>query len=341
MSYTDSGENSDNELDNTNQEGVNADQGKLVNIESLSYKYSLPIVISPIFDEVNLISWATNNWNFINNNLQRYGSLLFRDFNLNKLEEFKQLIELISQKDLLEYTYCSTPRTQVNGRIYTSTEYPPEQLIPLHNENAYSSKWPMKIGFFCVQPAVQGGETPIADSRKIFQRVAPAIREQFIQKQVMYVRNYGELDLSWQTVFQTEDKLEVENYCRNAGIEFEWKSSNNLKTRQVCPAVVKHPNTGEIVWFNQAHLFHISSLAPEIRETLLTIFAEDELPRNAYYGDGSPIETSVLDEIREIYQQEAMIFSWHKGDILILDNMLMAHGRMPFSGERKVLVGMS
>jgi hypothetical protein len=96
-----------------------------------------------------------------------------------------------------------------------------------------------------------------------------------------------------------------------------------------------------MVWFNQAHLFHISSLNPEVRQTLLSTFKKEDLPRNAYYGDGSPIENSVLDEIREIYQQEAVVFPWEEGDILMLDNMLAAHGRLPFAGSRKVLVGMA
>ena len=159
----------------------------------------------------------------------------------------------------------------------------------------------------------------------------------------MYVRNFSDnLDLSWENVFQTKDKLEIENYCSQSGIEFEWKDGGkHLKTRQVCQAVATHPKTEETVWFNQAHLFHVSSLNSEIRQTLLSTMKEDELPRNAYYGDGSPIEASVLDEIRKIYQQEAIIFPWQEGDVLMLDNMLIAHGRQPFIGSRKVVVGMA
>jgi alpha-ketoglutarate-dependent taurine dioxygenase len=207
---------------------------------------------------------------------------------------------------------------------------------------AYSRHWPTKIGFYCVQPAQQGGETPIADSRKVFQRINPTIREKFIQKQVMYVRNYGNgLDLPWQNVFQTTDKSEVEKYCHNHAIEFEWYGQDCLRTRQICQAVAKHPKTSEMVWFNQAHLFHVSNLNPSMREGLLAGFKEEELPRNAYYGDGSPIETSVLDEIREIYQQESITFTWQAGDVLLLDNMLVCHGRNPFVGSRKVLAGMA
>jgi hypothetical protein len=98
--------------------------------------------------------------------------------------------------------------------------------------------------------------------------------------------------------------------------------------------------TGEMVWFNQSHLFHVSSLKAEIRESLLAAVG-GEPPRNALYGDGSPIEDAVLDEIRAAYEQEAVVFPWGKGDILILDNMLAAHGRKPYRGARKIVVGMA
>ena len=207
---------------------------------------------------------------------------------------------------------------------------------------AYCPNYPNFIAFFCQQSASAGGETPIADSRKILQGIDPQIVAKFEEKQIMYVRNYGnELDLSWQNVFQTTDKSEVENYCRHSGIEFEWKSGDRLKTRQVCRAVAIHPQTGEKVWFNQAHLFHISNLEPKVQELLLSEYSPEELPRNAYYGDGTPIESWVLAEIRQNYQQQTVIFDWHSGDILMLDNVLTAHGRMPYLGPRKILVGMA
>jgi alpha-ketoglutarate-dependent taurine dioxygenase len=320
---------------------VSTKQESLIELKFLNSSNSLPLVISPAIDGVNLVAWSEKHQDFIETHLLKYGGILFRNFQVYGVEEFQHFLKATSKEALLDYTYRSTPRTQVAEKIYTSTEYPANQSIPLHNENSYSTIWPMKIWFFCIKSAEQGGETPIADSRKVFDRINPAIKERFVQKQVMYVRNYGELDLSWQEVFQTTNKLEVESYCRKLGIEFEWKGINNLRTRQVCQAVAQHPKTGEMVWFNQAHLFHISSLKAEVRESLLSLLKEDELPRNAYYGDGSPLETSVLDEIREIYREEAINFPWQERDILMLDNMLTAHGRLPFVGKRKVVVGMA
>jgi alpha-ketoglutarate-dependent taurine dioxygenase len=112
-----------------------------------------------------------------------------------------------------------------------------------------------------------------------------------------------------------------------------------LRTTQVCQAVASHPVTGEAVWFNQAHLFHVSSLRGEIRDSLLAASA-DEPPRNAYYGDGSVIADNDLDQIRAAYDDATVVFSWEKGDVLLVDNMLVAHGRKPFRGERRIVVGM-
>lgn len=320
---------------------ISTTQDAWIKTSHLLPEQQLPLLIQPAIEGVEVVDWAKGNRETIESSLLKDGGILFRNFPIPSVSEFERFVTAIAG-DLLEYTYRSTPRRKETGNIYTSTEYPADQSIPLHNEMAYSSNWPLKIGFFCAIPAEQGGETPIADSRHIFQRIDPAIKERFRQKRVMYVRNYVEgMDLPWQTVFQTTSKLEVERYCRKAGIEFEWVTSDHLRTRQVCPAVVTHPKTGEPLWFNQAHLFHISNVPTEVRESLLATCKQEDLPRNAYYGDGSPLETDALEHIREIYQQEAVLFPWQKGDILLLDNMLVAHGRSPFVGTRKVLVAMA
>jgi alpha-ketoglutarate-dependent taurine dioxygenase len=230
----------------------------------------------------------------------------------------------------------------VSGKIYTSTEYPADQSIFLHNENSYQATFPLKIFFRCVTPAPEGGETPIADCRRIFRRIEPAVRERFIEKKWMYVRNFGHgFGLPWQTVFQTEDRGEVEAYCRSKGIEVEWRDGNRLRTRAVRPAVTHHPRTGEPVWFNHATFFHITTLEASLRDALLAEFKEEDLPTNTYYGDGSPIEADVLEQLRGLYREETVCFAWRQNDILMLDNLFSAHGRKPYAGPRKVLVGMA
>jgi alpha-ketoglutarate-dependent taurine dioxygenase len=241
----------------------------------------------------------------------------------------------------MEYTEGATPRTKLGDSIYTSTEYPPDQTIALHNELNYVITWPMKILFFCVIPAERGGETPIADVRKVFQRIDPAIRQRFIDKGWMLMRNAGEgLSLPWQTTFHASTREELEEYCRRAQVEFEWKDHDRLRTRQVRPAVARHPKTREWLWFNHVAFWHVSSLTPEVREAMFKVFREEDLPYNTYYGDGSPIEDEVVAALRAAYDAETVHFPWQRGDLLLLDNMLVAHGRSTFSGARKILTAM-
>jgi len=303
---------------------------------------SLPLIVRPALAGIDLCAWAQEQKPWLEEHLARHGALLLRGFDVADAAAFEQLIDATSSGQLLEYTYRSTPRSNVSGRIYTSTEYPPGMAIPLHNENSYSRQWPMKLYFFSATAAARGGETPLADSRRVYQRIPPEIRDRFAENGVRYVRNYRPgLDLPWQKVFQTDDPAQAEAFCRRNGIEFEWRDDGTLRTSQVCQAVARHPRTGEMVWFNQAHLFHVSALPAEIRASLLSQFGEAHLPRNAYYGDGTPFEDRVLDEIRRVYQQEQVLTPWEEGDVLIIDNMLAAHGRMPYEGARRVLVGMA
>ena len=333
--------NSIGSLKSVRRKVVSAALEKLIQTDYLHPDWSLPLVLRPAVKGVNLIAWASDNRAFIETQLFKHGAILFRDFDLNSLEEFEQLIAAICG-EALEYRYRASPRSQVSGRIYTSTDYPADQSIFPHNEHAYSPVFPGKIFFYCVTPAQSGGETPIGSTRKIFERFDLKIRDRFIQKQIMYVRNFGDgFGLPWQTVFQTTERSEVEKYCRSHNIEVEWKDGDRLRTRQVSPAIIKHPQTGEIVWFNHATFFHVSTLPPNIRDSLLVEFPEEDLPTNTYYGDGSSIEASVLEELRYAYLQEMVAFPWQKGDILMLDNLLAVHARNPYTGSRKVVVGMA
>jgi alpha-ketoglutarate-dependent taurine dioxygenase len=322
------------------RKSLSVTQEGLVTVEPHRDGAGLPLVMRPSVDGLDLVSWASSNREFIQTQLLKHGGILFRNFNIFSPEVFEQFV-IASSAELLSYKERSSPRTQISNNIYTSTDYPADQSIFFHNENSYQHTWPLKIFFFCLTPAIQGGETPIADCRKVLDRIDLKIRQRFIEKGWMLVRNFRDgLSLTWQSVFQTENKDAVENYCRGAGIETEWRG-DGLQTRQVRQAVSRHPVTGEMVWFNHAAFFHISTLEPSAQEVLLAGSGEEELPNNTYYGDGSPIEFSVLEEIREAYRRETVSFSWQEGDLLMLDNMLVAHGRNPYVGRRKILVAMA
>jgi alpha-ketoglutarate-dependent taurine dioxygenase len=302
----------------------------------------LPLFAHSELPELDLSEWAASRTPWVEQNLTKHGAILFRNFCVNTLEQFERFTRTISPS-LLEYQERSTPRLHIDKNIYTSTEYPAHLDIVQHNECSYASSWPRKIFFYCHLPAATGGETPLSDSRDVYRRLSTATRDLFSRKQVMYVRNYGlDVDLSWQEAYQTSDPAAVEAYCRGASISWEWlDNGRRLRTRQLRPAVAKHPVTGEWLWFNQAHLFHTSNLPQTARDALHATYSDQDLPRQSFLGDGSPIPPEALDEIGGVYRAAERAFPWKRGDVLLADNMLISHGRRAFTGPRRVYVAMS
>jgi alpha-ketoglutarate-dependent taurine dioxygenase len=303
--------------------------------------YSIISVAQPVVPSVDLQHWVRASRDRVEALLGDRGAILFRGFQLSGPEDFQNVVRAWSPQ-LLNYTYGSTPRSRsaVAG-VYTSTEYPADQSIPQHNEMSYALIWPKHLWFYCDTAARAGGATPLADGRRVINRLDGAVRSSFADRGVRYIRNYGTgFDLRWQQAFETDSRADVEALCRAQGIEFAWRGQDQLRTSQVCQAVIRHPGTGAELWFNQAHLFHTSALAADVRAELLA-GDHSELPRQAYYGDGKPIADSVLDEIRAAYDSETVREPWQDGDILLIDNMLVSHGRDPYEGPRRVLVAMT
>jgi hypothetical protein len=296
-------------------------------------------------DVPEFISWYHDNLKQIEDDLLQTGAILFRGINIDELTVFEQVMDPISKK-FLSYIDGNSPRTKLSAKVYTSTEYDPNYFITLHNELSYSAKWPSKIFFCCLIPAPSGGETPIADCRRVLRHMEPALVQKIKTKKIKYQRNlHGGKGFgpSWQDTFETKDKNLVEQYCRQGFIQYEWKSDGGIKLIHVREGIIKHPVSGEEVWFNQIDQFHPSHFDQEIYETLMLMYGNDEtqLPTYVTFGDDTPISTEVVKEIRKTVDGETMKTPWQKGDLLLLDNVLTSHGRMPYKGNRRIVVSMS
>jgi non-ribosomal peptide synthetase component F len=326
-------------LRGTRRKGIDLTLLSKVKSGFLSPGRTLPFLLEPEREDIDLVEWAATNREFVHTNLLAHGALLFRGFDVTTVSDFERFAESLCPALFGEYG--DLPREELGGKVYGSTPYPADETILFHNESSHMHRWPMLIWFYCVKAAVRGGESPIVDCRKIYLRLEPTLRQKFQDEGLMYVRNFTPgLDVSWQEFFHTSERSAVEDYCRQASIDFEWTSNDGLRTRQVCPAIVKHPQSGETVFFNQLQLHHVSCLAAPVRESLLSMMREEDLPRNVYYGDGSKIENSVIDQLLKLYRQTAVSFIWQEQDILMLNNMLVAHSRNPFVGERKIVVAL-
>jgi alpha-ketoglutarate-dependent taurine dioxygenase len=274
--------------------------------------------------------------------LAHHGALLFRGYGVRSADGFAAFVGALCTR-AMDYVDRGVPRTRVHGRVFTATDYPGERAIFFHNEQSFGHSLPSRLFFCCARAPESGGETPLADVRRVYAGLDPALRERFARTGVLYVRNLGGglFGLRWQAAFQTESREELEAFCARAGIELEWLEEDRVRTRQVRPAVGRHPRTGEPVWLNHAAALHPSTLEPRRRATLERMFAPEDMPNDTRYGDGSAITEQELDAIRRAYAEASASFSWQESDVLVVDNLLVAHARNPYRGPREVWVSMA
>ncbi|OZI34736.1 hypothetical protein CAL29_14790 [Bordetella genomosp. 10] len=284
-------------------------------------------------------AWADANQADIDEALLRHGAILFRGFPLQTPAEFEAFASRMVSR--LYGDYGDLPKKEGGQEIYQSTPYPEREMILYHNESSHLERWPGRQLFFCELPSTHGGATPIVDCQAVYRALPADMARDFARKHLLYVRNFIRgLDVRWQDFYGTSDRAQVETRLRGAGAQWEWLDGDALRTRMVCPAVIVHPRTGLPTFFNQVQLHHISSLDAELRESLLSMVAEDRLPRNVYYGDGSPISDATMAVVGATYERLAVRFTWQRGDVLLLDNMRVAHARDPYEGPRKIAVAM-
>lgn len=307
-------------------------------------KRGLPFVMDVSENPQALDTWYPANEQQVEEALLRHGAVLLRGFDVGSTERFQQALQAVGGP-LLDYVDGNSPRTKQSKGVYTSTEYPAEHWISMHNELSYCANWPSRLFFCCITAPQSGGSTTVADCRAVLNDLDPALVERFETRGVRYIRNlhggYG-FGPSWQDTFETEDRAAVEKFCAENQMELTWNDEEGASVVQEAPGVITHGKSGEKVWFNQADQFHPSNHPEEYREAMLELVDGDvsQLPMFATYGDGQHIDEADLDQVRNAFKEHTVAFPWEEGDLLLVDNVLAAHGRSPFEGDRRILVAM-
>ena len=287
---------------------------------------------------------------------RKYGAILFRGFDLTTAEEFRSTANLAFENELKDYVGGVSPRGQVMSGVYESTRFPAHLRIPQHNEMAYLPDPPRELAFFCEIEPQHAGETPLADSRTIYELMPPEIREAFEAHGISYHRylngprmslnhrnrhRIAKLHTSWMAAFSTEDPTVVERACAENNSTVTWDKEEGAMISNILPSVRRHPDTGEMLWFNQAATFLSSPRSSGLLRWMLyqaAFPAPLYRPFHATFGDGSPISMRQLNGMHQAIDDATIRFRWQRGDLLIVDNFLVTHGRMPYRGDRRILV---
>ena len=305
-----------------------------------------PIVVEPTTGQQSsvgaLIDWVLSERHEIDEMLHRSGAILFRGFEIEGAASLAQAAVSLGGP-LQNYVGGDSPRSKAGDKVYNSTEFPPHLPIELHNELSYAGWWPTRIFFCCDIAPETGGQTPIGNSRAIYNALPADLRSRFETRGVRYIQTMHKgvgPQKSWQETFETEDPAIVEAYCKQHGMDYRW-TDYGLKTSIRRQAVITHPVTGEKAWFNQAEHWHAAVKGIRFWDADAAAVDEDRLPAHCTYGDGEPITRSDLETILATTKAAERTFDWQRNDLLMLDNLITAHGRRPFTGARRILVAMA
>ncbi len=320
----------------------------------------LPLVVEPINRNITLdeaFAIIKENHRELTGHLLKHGGILLRNFPISNEGDFANLIKQLGYGKFIDYIGGDSPRDKVKEGVYTSTEAPPSIKIPLHNELSFVKHYPKHIYFYCHIAPQEGGQTIIADARKVFQSVDNEVRDRFTNKGLKYVscyysnskimdtlNKYQRSHKPWKDVFETTDKAEVEKKCRESAFDFKWTKNDWLQISQVRPAVMKHSITQEDIWFNQAHLYDFN---PKLLGwwryigAKLFYFQKHTRLHEVFFADNTRISRSDLYHVMDALDRNTIYFPWQKGDVLVLDNVLAMHGRATFTGKRRILTAMT
>lgn len=329
-------------------------------VSSFVTKEQFPLILQPEREGLSFSEFLVQieqEKEAIQRQLLEKGAILFRNFPIENEFDFEKVIQTLQFGEFIDYIGGDSPRTKITQGVYTSTEAPAHFKLPLHNELSFVKNFPQHIYFYCQVPPQVKGETIIADARKVYKALDPQVRERFEKKGLKYVSCYYSqsrlMDYinriqrshkTWLDVFETADKKDVERKCLENEFEFKWNQNDWIQISQTRPATYVHPETGEKVWFNQAHLYDFNPKFLGFWKYLAVkaFYCRKHMKlHEVFFANSSPIPREDLYHILDVLDANTVYFPWQRRDLLVLDNVLTMHGREKFSGKRRILTAMT
>ena len=302
-----------------------------------------PLVQACASDQTSLretVEWIAAHRDALLDRLERHGAILFRDFPLDSAEDLDQFIAAFNLPNFpYKESLSNAVRVNFTERVFSANEAPPEVIIYFHHEMAQTPIYPSKLFFFCLQPAEEGGATPLCRSDVLFERIEqelPEFADRCERLGLRYTNVMPAADdaksgmgRSWQSTFGADSREAVELRLRGLDYSWQWLDDGCLRaTTPVLPAV-REISPGRKVFFNQ----------------LIAAFRGWKDERNdpsqaIQFGDGQSLDRQHVLRVAEMADELAFDVPWQKGDVALVDNFVVMHGRRSFRGTRKVLASL-
>ncbi len=280
--------------------------------------------------------------------LAQHGGVLLRGWPVTTAARFEALADCFLAEQA-SYIGGVSRRSRVHNNVYNTTEAPSDVVIEQHLEATHTPRPPELILFNCqVAPATRG-ETPLASFIELYERLPASVTQPLEDESVVYTRELIDqesmlyralpagvkqsLALSWQEVSGCDDLQAARATLEAEGYEVTSRGARRLRTRCTQPVIGVHPQTGRKGWYLSDQITRILPWYTRWpRRALRSV-----LGMEFGLASGRTLPTAVTELVHATLQQVRFSFSWQPGDVLVLDNHQMSHGRNPFSGERLIL----
>ena len=337
--------------------------------EELSFptiEKNLPLVFTPKKDRSyqSLLYFIKSNGGLLKKVVNKFGGILLRGFQIPDVSAFSEILELMGYRLSEKYLGGLSPRHEITKKIFTSTDV--VDLLPLyaHNEMSFQNWIPAMIAFFCQTEPKKFGETPIFNSAEISNSIPPELHKVLLERNITYMRRYRKdspmspfgFSRAWPAMFGTRDKNAIEALCEENGAKCIWGKRDSLIIQTTTFPYTVHPITHEkcfsIHLLNQymvsADMKNVSNrinffewLYSSLGMLLVHLFFHLKMvPMSVSYGDGKSLSRKITLLIRDRIWKHSVVFKWRQNDILILDNIRTAHGRLNVVQPRKIAAAM-
>jgi alpha-ketoglutarate-dependent taurine dioxygenase len=285
-------------------------------------------------------AWVAEHRESLLSQLSSQGAILFRGFPLESDQDFDAFLRAFG---LPNFTYADSlsnaVRRNCTERVFTANEAPPSVAIFLHHEMAQTPIYPAKLFFYCEQAPEHGGATPLCRSDVLLEALEARLPDFVADCEALGVRYSNVMPSiddpdsgqgrSWPSTLSVESRPEAEAKLRSLGYDWCWLAENSLRVTTPTLPAVKTLGDGRRVFFNQ----------------LIAAFRGWKDSRNASeksvrFGDDSEISADAMAVAIELGDALSFDLDWQAGDVALVDNLLVMHGRRPFQGQRRVLASL-
>jgi len=301
-----------------------------------------PLVIdgSAVTAMSGVADWVQARRDALADRLAVHGAVLFRGLPIGSIDDFDAFIRTFELPNF-QYKDSLSNAVRVNKteRVFTANEAPPEVEIFMHHEMAQTPVYPSQLFFYCDKPSEVAGFTPICRSDLLWQRIVSDYPDfaDMARKHGLHYTNVMPADddarsgqgRSWKSTFFADSVAAAEARMSELGYTWEWQADGSLKATTPRLEAVRTLSDGSQSFFNQ----------------LIAAFKGWKDTRNdpskaITFGDGTPMPTETVLAICDLADDMAFDIPWQAGDVALLDNYRVMHGRRPFEGTRRVLASL-